>query len=212
MSGVNERMRGSLFIALSENREKEAKGIVEDLLDSGMSPADIITDIIKPVMELLSKYFDEGKVYLPTIVAASNILDELSKDLTPKKVDKPVVAVMGTATSDVHEIGKNICVSMARSRGYNVVDLGCDVPNEKFISAAVKNKSDVIAVSSTMKSSLKYQEELAILASEKDIPVLIGGASCSEEWCEQIGAAGYSKNCLEFTELLKRLANEKDSS
>ena len=205
MSDKGEAFLELLHNAIIEGRFSDARDILDETVNRGVDPEELIETVIEPALELLGDMFEKGEVYLPTLVSASNLLNGLICDDDAASKDAPVV-VMGTVSSDIHEIGKNICVSMARCHGYHVEDLGNDVPSEKFISSAVKNEANAIAVSSTMKSTLKYQDEITVLASERDIPVLVGGASCSEKWCERIGAAGYSHDCVSFVSLLDKIS------
>ena len=198
-----------LMESILEGDVQRAESLIDQLQRSGCDPMQIVTDAIKPAMEELGRRFERGEVFLPTIISASMLFADFNKNAAASEYlsDAPTI-IMGTVSTDIHEIGKNICASMARIRGYNVMDLGCDVPSEKFISQAVKHGSGTVAVSSTMKSSLKYQQEIVELAAAWDLSVLVGGASCSPEWCGRIGAAGYSRDCVEFVQVLAELHDQ----
>ena len=181
-----------------EGRFEDVRNTVERALDEGADPTELLCYGIIPPIRKLVDMFEKGEVYLPTIVAASNFLEEFTgkSDVRTLREGAPSIAI-GTVEGDIHEIGKNICGSMLRVQGYNVVDLGADVPNDKFISAALKERCRLIAASAAMKGGLKYQKELVKAAAEEDIPVLVGGASCNERYAESIGA-GYSRDAKEF--------------
>lgn len=205
MSDKGEAFLELLRDSIIEGRFSDARDLIDETVNRGIKPEELIETTIKPALEMLGEMFERGEVYLPTLVSASKLLDGLICDSSADPDDAPTI-IMGTVSSDIHEIGKNICVSMARCHGYRVEDLGNDVPSEKFISSAIKKEATAIAVSSTMKSTLKYQDEITVLASERDIPVLVGGASCSEKWCNRIGAAGYSQDCVSFVSLLDKVS------
>lgn len=191
-----------IVAAMTEGRFSDASDMVADALSSGADKVSLINDVIRPALEELGRLFEMGEIYLPAMVAASKILEQLFEDMPAEEACGSPPIIIGTVTSDIHEIGKNICASMASSKGYRVINLGCDVPPEKFVEAAEKSGSSVIAVSSAMKSSLKFQKEVIELAD--GMTVFVGGASCSPMWAENIGAAGYSKDCKEFVTLLAK--------
>ena len=191
-----------IVTAIAEGRFDDASAMVADALGSGADREWLVNDVLRPAAEELGRLFEKGEVYLPAMVSASRVLGDLLND-SPVDGDNTKSIVIGTVSNDVHEIGKNLCASMARSKGYRVIDLGNDVPVDKFIEAAEKHGAPVIAVSSTMKSTLKFQKELVETAGD-EYSVLVGGASCSPAWADSIGAAGYSSDCRDFVLLLAK--------
>jgi methanogenic corrinoid protein MtbC1 len=115
--------------------------------------------------------------------------------------------VMGTVEGDIHEIGKNVCCAMLRGAGYKVIDAGCDVTAQDFIDAAEENEATVIGGSALMTTTLEAQKELVEYIKELEAPykAIFGGAPCSQEWCDEIGADGYSETANEIITLVDKL-------
>jgi methanogenic corrinoid protein MtbC1 len=115
--------------------------------------------------------------------------------------------VMGTVEGDIHEIGKNVCCAMLRGAGYKVIDAGCDVTAQDFIDAAEENEATVIGGSALMTTTLEAQKELVEYIKELEAPykAIFGGAPCSKEWCDEIGADGYSETANEIIGLVDKL-------
>ena len=115
--------------------------------------------------------------------------------------------VMGTVEGDIHEIGKNVCCAMLRGAGYNVIDVGPDADSQTFLDAAEENDAKVLGGSALMTTTLEAQRELVIANNEdgKKYKCIFGGAPCSKEWCDEIGADGYSATGSEIIELVKSL-------
>ena len=115
--------------------------------------------------------------------------------------------IMGTVEGDIHEIGKNVCCAMLRGAGYKVIDLGPDVTSQDFIDAADENEAQVLGGSALMTTTLEAQRELVEAVKEVEAPYkcIFGGAPCSQEWCDEIGADGYSETANEIIGLVDRL-------
>jgi trimethylamine corrinoid protein len=184
-------------------------------LSSGILPAEIIQDGLGIGMADIGHRFDIGKLYLPQVVAASKAMSAALDILRPymekgKTVTKGCI-VMGSVQGDIHEIGKNVCCAMLRGAGYDVVDLGSDVPPEEFLEAAKKNGAELIGVSALMTTTLVVQKDLIRLLREEEAPfkTAIGGAPCSQAWCDEIGAGGYSASAAEIVGLVDRLLADR---
>ena len=159
---------------------------VNTALDAGVSPELILSEGLSKGMDLISKQFDEGSIYLPQVLAASNVMDE-AMDMILDKLNAggnryKGVIVMGTVSGDIHQIGKNVCCAMLRGARYKVVDLGPDVGPEDFIKA-VKEKND---------------EKCNVL-------MLFGGAPCTEEWVKSINGDGYSSSGRDMVILVDKV-------
>lgn len=191
-------------IALAQKATQEA-------VDSGLSVAEIIADGLGKGMETIGIRFDKAELFLPQVVAASKTMEAALNILEPlmsqgKGAMKGTV-VMGTVEGDIHEIGKNVCCAMLRGAGYKVVDLGPDVTAQDFIDAADENEAQVLGGSALMTTTLESQRELVEAVKEIDAPYkcIFGGAPCSQEWCDEIHADGYSETANEIIGLVDRL-------
>ncbi|MBR2255455.1 MAG: cobalamin-dependent protein [Candidatus Methanomethylophilaceae archaeon] len=187
---------------------------INRLVSAKMEPDAILMEGLVPAMDEIGRMFDEGKIYLPQIVISSHVfekaMDLLSlEDAFSKRKSKGTV-VMGTVMGDIHEIGKNICISMLRGAGYKVIDLGSDVSPEKFAEAAQRNSADIVSASAMMTTTLPIQGRVVTLMRKEQDKVLLifGGAPCNSKWVDDIGGDGYSSSGYEIVQLVNRLMEE----
>ena len=180
-------------------------------LEAGIEPKDIVNEGLGKGMEDIGRRFDAAEIFLPQVVAASKTMEAALKILGPvmSAGDSAMkgTVVMGTVEGDIHEIGKNVCCAMLRGAGYNVIDMGCDVTAQDFVDAADENEAFVIGGSALMTTTLEAQREVVDFVKETESPykTVFGGAPCSREWCEQIGADGYSETAADLVALVDGL-------
>ena len=191
-------------IALAQEATKKA-------IDENIPIAEIIGDGLGKGMEVVGVRFDKAEIFLPQVVAASKTMELALKILEPlmSKGDGSMkgTVVMGTVEGDIHEIGKNVCCAMLRGAGYKVIDLGPDASAQDFIDAADENEAQIIGGSALMTTTLEAQRELVEAVKEVEAPYkcIFGGAPCSQEWCDEIGADGYSATANEIIGLVDKL-------
>ena len=180
-------------------------------IEAGIEPKVIVNDGLGMGMADVGRRFDAAEIFLPQVVAASKTMEAALKILEPhmsggSSAMKGTV-VMGTVEGDIHEIGKNVCCAMLRGAGYNVIDVGPDADSQTFLDAAEENDAKVLGGSALMTTTLEAQRELVIANNEdgKKYKCIFGGAPCSKEWCDEIGADGYSATGSEIIELVKSL-------
>ena len=194
-------------IALAREATKKA-------IDENIPIAEIIGDGLGKGMEVVGVRFDKAEIFLPQVVAASKTMEAALKILEPlmSKGDGSMkgTVVMGTVEGDIHEIGKNVCCAMLRGAGYKVIDLGPDASAQDFIDAADENEAQVLGGSALMTTTLEAQRELVEAVKEVEAPYkcIFGGAPCSQEWCDEIGADGYSATANEIIGLVDKLVSE----
>ena len=188
-----------------------AQEATQKAIDAGLSVAEIIGDGLGKGMEEIGVRFDKAEIFLPQVVAASKTMEAALKILEPLMTSGTAsmkgTVVMGTVEGDIHEIGKNVCCAMLRGAGYTVIDLGPDVTSQDFIDAADENEAQVLGGSALMTTTLEAQRELVQAVKEVEGPYkcIFGGAPCSQEWCDEIGADGYSATANEIIGLVDRL-------
>ena len=180
-------------------------------IDANISVSEIIGDGLGKGMEVIGDRFDKAEIFLPQVVAASKTMEMALKILEPLMTagagSLKGCVFMGTVEGDIHEIGKNVCCAMLRGAGYKVIDLGPDVTAQDFLDAADENEAQVIGGSALMTTTLESQRELVEAKNEVEAPYkcIFGGAPCSQEWCDQIGADGYSETANEIIGLVDKL-------
>ena len=188
-----------------------AQEATQKAIDANLSVAEIIGDGLGKGMEEVGVRFDKAEIFLPQVVAASKTMEAALKILEPLMTSGTAsmkgTVVMGTVEGDIHEIGKNVCCAMLRGAGYKVIDLGPDVTSQDFIDAADENEAQVLGGSALMTTTLEAQRELVQAVKEVEGPYkcIFGGAPCSQEWCDEIGADGYSATANEIIGLVNRL-------
>ena len=193
----------------------KASAAARSALAAGMDPAVIIDEGLGKGMERISDEFNEGKISLPQILAASMAMEAALQEITPvleKNAGKlKGVIVMGSVQGDIHEIGKSVCCAMLRGAGYKVIDLGADVSPDKFIDAARENYADIIGASALMTTTLVAQKDIIrhIKEENESFKTAVGGAPCSQEWCDEIGADGYSASASDIVALVDRMLGVK---
>lgn len=193
----------------------KASAAARSALAAGMDPAVIIDEGLGKGMERISDEFNEGKIFLPQILAASMAMEAALQEITPvleKNAGKlKGVIVMGSVQGDIHEIGKSVCCAMLRGAGYKVIDLGTDVSPDKFIDVARENHADIIGASALMTTTLVAQKDIIrhIKEENESFKTAVGGAPCSQEWCDEIGADGYSASASDIVALVDRMLGVK---
>ena len=190
---------------------------VDQAMKAGIPAEEIMEKGLGKGMESISKLFDNAKIYLPQVMAASRTVEGALKKLEPILSSDTTMyrgtIVMGSVEGDIHEIGKNVCCAMLRGAGYKVIDLGPDVSPEDFMKAAEENSADIVAGSALMTTTLKMQQRMVKAAAEEGFTVMMifGGAPCSKEWVEKIGGDGYSASGTEIVTLVNRLMSRKSN-
>ncbi len=189
-------MEVDLTFALSELKEKEALDIVRSRLDAGEDPLRIF-DEAKKAMAIVGKRFEEGTYFIPDLIYSGEILQAVSEIVKPKitgeaagkKVGK---VVLGTVKGDIHDIGKNIVAFMLDLNGFEVYDIGIDVPPEKFVEKIRETNASVVALSGFLTlafDAMKATVEVIEKAGLRDkVKIIIGGGNINEDIRKYAGA------------------------
>ena len=190
---------------------KLVQSATQAAIDEKIPIGEIIGNGLGKGMETVGVRFDKAEIFLPQVVAASKTMEAALKLLEPLMTGGAGglrgTVVMATVEGDIHEIGKNVCCAMLRGAGYNVIDLGCDVTAQDFVDAAEENEAFVMGGSALMTTTLEAQRELVEYVKEVEAPYkcVFGGAPCSQEWCDKIGADGYSETAADLVNLVDSL-------
>lgn len=216
-----EHMLQDLSISVIEGDSVKAAAAARRALDGGMDPLMAIHDGLNRGMAQVGDDFSKLKVYLPEVMMAADAMKAalailepvaLKKDSSSLKKRRVVIA---TIQGDIHDIGKNIVALLMRANGFEVYDLGRDVPIDAMINKAVDTDSDIIAASSLLSTSMPYMEDLIKLLRERNLrerfTVMVGGGPVTREWAEEIGADGYGDDGDEAVKAAKELLKVKPS-
>jgi len=196
-----------------EINEEKAVEMAQRIIDEKIDPWLAIKYSIAEAAKIVGEKFDCGDYFLPHLVMAGDLIEKLvailEKGIPSDKLEKKRVIVIGTVRGDMHSVGKNIVATMLKAGGFEVHDMGVDVPSSSFIQRAIEVKADMIALSSLLTTTMPYQREVIDeLKSEgvrTQFKVMIGGGPVTRQYAESIGADGYGKDAIEALEEAKRL-------
>ena len=196
-----------------EINEEKAVEMAQRIIDEKIDPWLAIKYSIAEAAKIVGEKFDCGDYFLPHLVMAGDLIEKLvailEKGIPSDKLEKKRVIVIGTVRGDMHSVGKNIVATMLKAGGFEVHDMGVDVPSSSFIQRAMEVKADMIALSSLLTTTMPYQREVIDeLKSEgvrTQFKVMIGGGPVTRQYAESIGADGYGKDAIEALEEAKRL-------
>lgn len=184
----------------------------KEAIEQGEEASVLLNDILIPAINEVGDLFDKQKYFLPQLIASAETMKIAIDYLEPylqsgNDNDNLPTIVIATVEGDIHDIGKNLVALMLKNYGYRVIDLGKDVPKETIIETAIQEKADVIALSALMTTTMQEMRHVIEYAKEKGVnaKVIIGGAVITEDYAEEIGADGYSKDAAEAVKLVKRL-------
>lgn len=190
--------------ALSAGRLPKIKPLVQQALDEGVSADSILNDGLLAGMAIVGEKFRLNQLYVPEVMLAAKCMqtgcDLLKPHLTDDRAGKTdsdsPVAVIGTVKGDRHDIGKNLCKLMLEGRGIRVIDLGVNVPAEKFITEARSNSAKIICCSALLTTTMPEMKRVveAVRDSELNIKVMVGGAPVTQEYADSIGADAYTSD------------------
>jgi len=211
-----EKIFERLIQAVIQGETEEAEKAAQDAINAGLEPFKAITEGLAKGMEVVGDKFEKKEYFLPEVLisadamyAGLNILLPLLKTETVEKKEKVVI---GVVEGDIHDIGKNIVKAMLTAAGYEVIDLGRDVPTQKFVETATGEQARVIAMSTLMTPTLmsmkSVEEELEKKGLKGEVKTIIGGGTVTEDWKSSIGSDAYGKDAMEAVGKVKMLVDQ----
>lgn len=213
----SDAIKGSkIFIDVVKGNKASIIDDVKEALAGGTKPQYIIDNDLIPAVNLVGELFEQKKYFLPQLIAGATVMDMAIGHITPllkskNKGKEKGCIVMATVEGDIHDIGKNLVVLMLKNYGYKVIDLGKDVPAENIIAAAKEHKAQIIGLSALMTTTMMRMKDVVDIVKKQKLPykVIIGGAVVSQNFADEIGADGYSKDANEAVKLVERLLTDK---
>jgi corrinoid protein of di/trimethylamine methyltransferase len=194
--------------------EEKAKELTGKFLDEGIKPKEILNGGLVAGMDVVGQRFRAYEMYLPEVImsatAMKNAMELLKPHLSKSEESSMGNIVMATIEGDVHDIGKNLVSMMLEGAGFNVVDLGVDVPVEKIIAAAEKEAADVIGISSLLTTTMLAMEPAIKMIREKNkrVKIMVGGSPITKEYADKVGADGFAPDALRAINLAKQLSHK----
>ena len=215
-----EKLLKEIKEALINLDENKFLNLIDEALKKNIDVEKIVFQSMSEGMKEVGKLFEEGEYFLAEMIVAAEMFKKAMKKLEPKlfenvkevkKLFKGRI-VIGTVKGDIHDIGKSLVASMLRAAGYEVIDLGVNVPAEKFVEAVEKYKPDILGMSSLLTTTVHQMKEVIRLLKEKGlrskVKVIIGGLATSPEYAKIIGADGWGKDAVHAIQLVDRLIRE----
>jgi len=196
-----------------------AKEITQQALEAGVDPLVILNQGLMLGADEVGKRFESGEFFLPELMLAGRALKAAMEVLNPQLAGKSLGSnttsrgnvVIATIQTDIHDIGKNIVASMLTAAGFIVTDLGVDVPLKTIVDKAEEIGAQVIALSALLTTSMPYMKDLISLLIGRGLRqkyiVLVGGASVTEAWANDIGADGTARNAAQAVSLVRKSLN-----
>jgi methanogenic corrinoid protein MtbC1 len=211
-----ELMSQELIDACTDMREQDVLKITDQMLDSGTDPLETL-EACRKGMEVIGQRFEDGDCFLPELILAGEILGQVSDKVKPRlqqkaKTKKIGKVIMGTVEGDIHDIGKDIVIFMLDVNGFEVMDLGVNVPVVRFIEAAKEFEPQVIGLSGFLTLAFDPMKATVEALKEADlrdsIKVMIGGGQIDDQVRKYTGADAYGRDAVAAVTLAKQWVGE----
>ena len=210
-----EEMLKKIAQLVAEGEEDLAVEAVNEAIQAGIAPLEVLNDGAAKGMDIVNDLYDSGEAFLPELVVAGDAMTKViavifgSMNAAEIADSKLGVVVIGQAKGDVHDIGKNVVGALLAVNGFEVHDLGTDVPVKAFIEKAKEVKANIVAVSTLLTTSLPYLDDtikyITDLGKRNDYFCIVGGGPVTSEFASKIKADGWSRNAFDAVELCKQL-------
>jgi 5-methyltetrahydrofolate--homocysteine methyltransferase len=203
-----------LYDAILTGNAKAAAGLTKAALDAGVSPLELITTFMMPAMDEVGRRFACQEYYVPDLLLAGRAMKgalELVRPLLAQGGAAPTgKVVIGTVKGDLHDIGKNLVASLLEGGGFEILDLGVDVPPARFIAAVEKSDAGIVALSALLTTTLPAMKTVVDAFRQAGIrdrvKIMIGGAPVTQQYATQIGADAYCRDAVTAVQTARALA------
>jgi len=199
--------------AINEYNANEAKEVAQRGIAEGIEPMELMNKGFIPGISQVGDRFAQGECFLPELIQSADamrIATEIINAAIPAEAQKRKgKVVVGTVEGDIHDIGKTIVVSLLKANGFEVYDLGRDIPTEKFIEKAEEVGADIIGTSALLTTTMEGQKKLELALKKAGLKskykTMIGGAPVTQRWADRIGADAYAEDAGEAVKKAKKL-------
>jgi 5-methyltetrahydrofolate--homocysteine methyltransferase len=199
--------------AVIDGHAAAAAAATERALATGVPPRTLVDEALIPAMDEAGRLFECGEFFVPELLVAARALKASQALITPLLTGSQAASAgrvaIGTVKGDMHDIGKNLVVALLQGGGFEVIDLGADVPPERFVAAARDDGADIIGLSALltttmlqMKATMQALDQAGVRGAVK---VIVGGAPVTQRFADEIGADGYADNAAAAVALARRL-------
>ncbi|HHW28901.1 MAG TPA: cobalamin-binding protein [Syntrophomonadaceae bacterium] len=215
----HDALMDQLANAVLEGRKKDARKLAQEAIDAGVSPLDAFDQGLIKGIKAVEDGFVKGTLFLPELVSGGEAmkagLEVLEEEIKRQGMDRPVVAtvLIGTVKTDIHDIGKNIVASVMAANGFDVIDIGVDVPPEKFAEKIRELKPDVLALSALLTTSIQYVKATVDTVKEAGLRdgllIIAGGAALNDDYTRKAGCDFFGQDAIDgVRKLLDALGGE----
>lgn len=201
---------------ITKGESTQMTRLCQEALKQGIPAYEIVMKSMNEGMEVVGKKYESGEYFLPDLVLAGEIMKEGMSVLTPQLAAEGVKSrgtiIAGSVAGDVHDIGKNIVISMLRGAGFSVIDLGVNVAAETFLERAIEHKADIVAASAYLSTTALELRDIVPLIHEDaggSIKVVVGGATVSQEFAREIGADGWAPDALQAVKVMDSIIHSR---
>lgn len=201
-----------LTAAVAAGKRKDTARLTQELLDANVEPQVIVEKGLVPGMSIIGEKFAANEIFVPEMLIAARSMKGALALLEPLLADAGVTpehtVVIGTVQGDLHDIGKNLIAMMWKGAGFEVIDLGTNVPPEKFLEAARENNAAVVGLSSLLTTTMPAMREVVKVLREAgltDTKIVVGGAPITPAFADEIGADGYAPDAGSAVAVARRL-------
>lgn len=214
--GQKMNLLEELSLKLQQGNTNAVKELVQQGIEQGLSAEEILEKGLMAGMDVIGQKFKNNEVFVPEVLIAARAMNAGAALLKPLLASDGTKAkgkvILGTVKGDLHDIGKNLVRMMMEGKGLEVIDLGIDVPSEKFIEAAIKEQAQIIACSALLTTTMNEMQAV-VEAAEKagirqKVKIMIGGAPITDSFRESIGADLYEPDAASAAETAARICQE----
>ncbi|MEW6504169.1 MAG: corrinoid protein [Chloroflexota bacterium] len=208
-----ENLLSAVYQAILEGDQTAAREAVQRALEANLEAEVILKQAMMPAMQEVGRLFEEGEYFVPEMLVAARAMQAGMNLLKPRLVQAEVASsgkvVAGTVKGDLHDIGKNLVCMMLEGAAFEIIDLGTDVPPEKFVEAVESSGAQLVALSALLTTTMPNMkhtiEALQQAGLRQKVRVMVGGAPVTETFARQIGADGYAPDASRAVSLAKSL-------
>ncbi len=204
-----------LTAAVAAGKRTDTVRLTQELLAAGTGPGTIVEQGLVPGMAIVGEQFKKNEIFVPEMLVAARAMKEALKLLEPllaaAGIKPKYTVVVGTVQGDLHDIGKNLISMMWRGAGFAVVDLGTNVPPEKYLAAAQEHKAHLVGLSALLTTTMPAMKETVKILKADGLPntkIMVGGAPITQAFADDIGADGYAADAGTAVDIAKKLVGE----
>ncbi len=214
-----DKLLEQMRTAVLEGEIEEGEALARRALEEGTDPLECIENGFVAGINKVGALYEEGDMFLPELVAAGEVMKEalavLEPELLKSKQSRTILGkvIIGSVAHDIHDIGKDIVASMLTASGFEVHNLGIDVPSDTFVARVRELQPDILGMSALLTTTMPEQQNVIEILEEeglrKGVKVMVGGAPVNREWAEAIGADGFAEDAVEAVRVAKSLVGSQ---